>query len=346
MSPKEIPIPLDENVRYLANHPEKQVHNQDADFFTCRNCILQLAAENQITPDAVAVYCFYRSFAGVDRQPGGPETLAFDFSFQLISDNIGVSRKSIRRSLKLLRDAGVISYRREGLHYSYRVGVAFRDSAAPGEQQVLLIRASASCRIKPDGGGPGMKVIGVNGSPRKNGNTDYIMKVVFDCLKADGIETEIAQIGGKIVQGCKACDSCKQRKDGKCIIADDGLNELLAKLKDADGILLGSPTYTSDVTPEMKAFMDRAGRVSSANGGFFIRKAGSAVTAVRRGGAAHCLDSMNHWLHIQQIYIVGSSYWNMVYCREIGEAAKDEEGIKTMKTLGQNMAYLLERLRK
>ena len=190
-----------------------------------------------------------------------------------------------------------------------------------------------------------MKVIGVNGSPRKNGNTDYIMKVVFDSLKAEGIETEIVQIGGQIVRGCKACDSCKQRKDGKCIIADDGLNELLAKLKDADGILLGSPTYFSDITPEMKAFMDRSGRLSSANGGFFTRKAGAAVTAVRRGGAAHSLDSMNHWLHIQQTYMVGSSYWNMVYCREIGEAAKDEEGIKTMKTLGQNMAYLLQRLK-
>jgi multimeric flavodoxin WrbA len=171
------------------------------------------------------------------------------------------------------------------------------------------------------------------------------MKVVFDCLKSEGIETEIVQIGGKRVRGCKDCNSCRQRKDGRCVIADDGLNELLAKLKDADGILLGSPTYTSGVTPEMKAFMDRAGRVSSANGGFFVRKAGAAVTAVRRGGAAHSLDSMYHWLHIQQTYIVGSSYWNMVYCQEIGEAAKDEEGIRTMKTLGQNMAYLLEHLK-
>lgn len=191
-----------------------------------------------------------------------------------------------------------------------------------------------------------MKVIGVNGSPRKNGNTDYIMKVVFDRLQAAGIETEVVQIGGEIVRGCKACDSCVRRKDGKCIIADDGLNELVAKLKDADGVLLGSPTYFSDITPEMKAFMDRSGKVSGANGGLFARKAGAAVTAVRRGGAAHSLDSMDHWLHIQQTYIVGSNYWNMVYCREIGEAAKDEEGIKTMKTLGQNMAYLLERLQK
>ena len=107
----------DENVHYLANQPEKLIHNEDADFFTCRNYILQLVAENQITPDAVVVYCFYRSFAGLNRQQGGPETLAFDFSFELICDNTGVSRKSIQRSLKLLRDAGVISYQRKGLRH-------------------------------------------------------------------------------------------------------------------------------------------------------------------------------------------------------------------------------------
>jgi multimeric flavodoxin WrbA len=191
-----------------------------------------------------------------------------------------------------------------------------------------------------------MKVIAVNGSPRKGGNTDFILRAACEPLEAEGIGTEIVHIGGKIVHGCTACGTCRKRRDGRCIISDDGLNELLVKLRDADGILLGSPTYFSDVTPEMKAFMDRSGMVSNANGGFFIRKAGGAVTAVRRGGAAHSLDSMYHWLHYQQTFIVGSSYWNMVYCREIGEAAKDDEGMKTMKTLGENMAYLLGRLRK
>ena len=137
-----------------------------------------------------------------------------------------------------------------------------------------------------------MKVIGINGSPRKGGNTDYIIKVVFEVLEAAGIETEMVQIGGDIARGCTACGTCGRRRDG----------------------------------------------------GYLLRKAGAAVTAVRRGGAAHALDSMNHWLHYQQTFMVGSSYWNMVYCRDIGEAHKDEEGMRTMKTLGANMAYLLQRL--
>ena len=189
-----------------------------------------------------------------------------------------------------------------------------------------------------------MKVLGINGSPRKSGNTDFIIKVVFEILEKAGIETEIVQIGGKIEKGCNGCRVCFKTKNDRCIIDDDGLNELIPKLKACDGILLGSPTYFSDVTPEMKAFMGRAGFVSNANGGYLIHKAGAAITAVRRGGAQHTLDTMNHWLHYQQTYMIGSSYWNMVICREIGEAAKDEEGMKTMRTLGQNMVYLLERL--
>ena len=189
-----------------------------------------------------------------------------------------------------------------------------------------------------------MKVLGINSSPRKGGNTDFIIKVVFEILEEAGIETEIVQIGGKIEKGCNACMACFKTKDDRCIIDDDGLNDLIPKLKACDGILLASPTYFSDVTTEMKAFMDRAGYVSNANGGYLIHKAGTAITAVRRGGTQHTLDTMNHWLHSRQTFMVGSSYWNMVFCREIGEAAKDEEGMKTMRTLGQNMVYLLERL--
>ncbi|MGO8693140.1 MAG: flavodoxin family protein [Rectinemataceae bacterium] len=190
-----------------------------------------------------------------------------------------------------------------------------------------------------------MKVLGINGSPRKAGNTDYIMKVVFEILESAGIQTEMIQIGGKIVRGCNGCRLCFKNKDDRCVIADDGLNEIFPKLKGCDGILLGSPTYFSDITPEMKAFMDRSGFVSNANGGYLIHKAGASVTAVRRGGAVHSLDSMNHWLHYQQTFMVGSSYWNMVYGREVGEAQKDEEGMNTMRTLGHNMVYLLEKLK-
>jgi multimeric flavodoxin WrbA len=123
---------------------------------------------------------------------------------------------------------------------------------------------------------------------------------------------------------------------------DDMLNDIVARFDDVVGIVLGSPTYFADVTPDMKAFIDRAGMVANANGAPLKRKVGAAVTAVRRGGAIHTLDTMTHWLHYMQAYIVGSSYWNMVYGRNIGEVAGDEEGQRTMINLGDNMAHLIE----
>ena len=189
-----------------------------------------------------------------------------------------------------------------------------------------------------------MKVVGINGSPRVRGNTDYCIKVVFEILNKAGIETEIIHIGGKALRGCNGCRICFKEKNDRCVFEDDMLNDLVPKLRACDGILLGSPTYFSDVTPEMKAFMDRVGYMSNATGGFLVRKPSAAITAVRRGGAQHTLDTMNHWLHYMQTFMVGSSYWNMVVCREVGEAEKDEEGMRTMRTLGDNMAFLLQRL--
>jgi multimeric flavodoxin WrbA len=189
-----------------------------------------------------------------------------------------------------------------------------------------------------------MKVLGINGSPRKGGNTESILEMVFEPLEAAGIECEIVSIGGGKIRGCTACGACFRNKNGRCVIEDDMLNDLVARFPSVDGIVLGSPTYFADVTADMKAFMERAGFVSSANGSQLRRKAAAAVSAVRRGGAIHCLDSMNHWLHYMGTYMVGSTYWNMVYGREIGEVEKDAEGIGTMRNLGLNMAYLLDRL--
>jgi multimeric flavodoxin WrbA len=186
-----------------------------------------------------------------------------------------------------------------------------------------------------------MKVLGINGSPRKGGNTDAILKMAFEPLEAAGIGTEIVQIGGGDIRACMACMACFRNKNGRCIIEDDMLNEVVAKFGSIGGIVLGSPTYFADVSSDMKAFMDRAGMVANANGAPLKHKAAAAVTAVRRGGAIHCLDTMNHWLHYMQTYLVGSTYWDMVYCREIGEAAADAEGVKTMGNLGLNIAHLL-----
>lgn len=189
-----------------------------------------------------------------------------------------------------------------------------------------------------------MKVLGINGSPREGGNTEILMRTVFGELEAAGVETELVRIGGRPFRGCVACSRCFENRDRRCVLEGDPLNELVAKMAEADGILLGSPVYYTDVTSEMKGFLDRAGLVSGANGGLFRRKAGAAVLAVRRGGATHAFDTLNHWLHMMQTYLVGASYWNMGYGMKPGDVAEDQEGMENMRVLGRNMAWLLERI--
>lgn len=191
-----------------------------------------------------------------------------------------------------------------------------------------------------------MKVVGINGSPRKDGNTAIAIKKVFAELEKRGIETELIQFAGQPIRGCTGCGACFKSKDKQCIFKDDKLNEIIQKMVTADGIILGSPVYFSDVTAEMKGFIDRVGMVSNANGGLFKHKAGAAVMAVRRGGATHAFDTLNHFLHYMQMFLVGASYWNMVYGREVGDVTKDDEGLRNMAVLGENMAWLLERIAK
>lgn len=189
-----------------------------------------------------------------------------------------------------------------------------------------------------------MKVVAFNGSPRKEGNTAALIKHVLAELEKEGIETETVQVGGKSIHGCTACGKCHESKDRKCIIDKDIVNECIEKMLEADGIILASPTYFADLTPELKALIDRAGFVSGANGGLFRRKVGAAVVAVRRAGSVHVFDSINHFFTISQMIIPGSSYWNMGIGLAEGDVEKDEEGIRTMQTLGQNMAWLLKKL--
>lgn len=189
-----------------------------------------------------------------------------------------------------------------------------------------------------------MKVVGISTSPRKDGNTALIIKTVFAELEKHGIQTELLQTSGQRVRGCMACYGCFKNQDRQCVIKDDFVNDYIAKMAAADGIILGSPTYFADVTTEMKALIDRAGLVSKANDYLFKYKAGAAVTAVRRGGAIHAFDTMYHFLHYNQMFLVGATYWNMVYGREIGEVAKDDEGMANMRALGENMAWLLKKI--
>jgi multimeric flavodoxin WrbA len=189
-----------------------------------------------------------------------------------------------------------------------------------------------------------MKVVAINGSARKDGNTAILLRAVLKELETEGIETDLIQLSGKKIHGCLACRECARNKDRRCGQKNDDGNALLEKMEQADGILLGSPTYVADITPEIKALIDRACLVSMANGGLFRRKVGAAVVAVRRAGAIHAFDSLNHFFLLSQMIIPGSSYWNIGVGREIGDVEKDEEGMRTMKVLGQNMAWLLKKI--
>ncbi len=189
-----------------------------------------------------------------------------------------------------------------------------------------------------------MKVVAFNGSPRKEGNTAALIKHVLAELEKEGIETEVVQVGGKRIHGCTACGKCYEKIDKKCVIDKDIVNECIEKMLEADGIILASPTYFADLTPELKALIDRAGFVAKANNEMFRHKVGAAVVAVRRAGSIHVFDSINHFFTISQMIIPGSSYWNMGIGLDEGDVEKDEEGIQTMQTLGKNMAWLLKKL--
>lgn len=188
-----------------------------------------------------------------------------------------------------------------------------------------------------------MKVIGISGSARKDGNTAMIIRAVFEELEAEGIRTELVQLAGKPMDGCRACYGCKGK--GACLFKDDFFNDYFARMVEADGIILGSPVYSADVSALMKAFLERAGVVVATNPGLLRRKVGASVAAVRRGGGLTAVDTMNHFLLNKEVLVVGSIYWNMVYGRDAGEVLLDEEGMANMRNLGRNMAWTLKRLR-
>jgi len=189
-----------------------------------------------------------------------------------------------------------------------------------------------------------VKVIAFNGSARDAGNTAILIKYVLGELQKEGIETETFNLSGKKIHGCRACGKCFEVVDRRCAVKNDVLNECIEKMLEADGIILGSPTYFTDVSTEMKALIDRAGLVAKANGGMFRRKVGAAVIAVRRAGSLHAFSTINNFFLISQMIIPGSDYWNMGIGLDKGDVEKDEEGIATMKLLGANMAWLIKRL--
>ena len=187
-----------------------------------------------------------------------------------------------------------------------------------------------------------MKVVAINGSPHKQGNTFQALNMVGAELKEAGIEFEIIHVGHKAIHGCMACGNCAKNKDEKCSIKSDDLNDWVQKMKEADGIIIGSPVYYSDVAGTMKCFLDRVFYVAGSNGNLFRHKVAAAVVALRRTGGSATLDSLNHYLTYAEMILATSSYWNVIHGAGAGEVESDAEGKQIMRTLGKNMAWILK----
>lgn len=188
-----------------------------------------------------------------------------------------------------------------------------------------------------------MKLVAVNGSARKGGNTSVLLRRVLDVAEGAGIETAFVELAGRRVQGCTACLRCRELVDRQCHGRNDALTELMPLIAEADALVIGSPVYFGDVTPETKALIDRVGYVARANPGMMDRKVGAGVVAQRRAGALHALDTIHHLFGILGMIVPGSSYWTLGVGGAAGAVEEDAEGLATMDQLGRNIAWLLER---
>jgi multimeric flavodoxin WrbA len=191
-----------------------------------------------------------------------------------------------------------------------------------------------------------MRALAINGSPRKGGNTEILLKEALAPLTAAGWETESVQLGGQPMRGCLACYKCFRTKDRRCIQGKDACNKVIESMTKADAIVIGTPTYFTDVSAEVKALLDRAGLVGLANGGLWRGKIGAAVVAVRRGGGTHAFDTINHMFLMSGAVVPGSTYWNLGFGMDKGDVAKDEEAARNMKDLGEAIAWLGEAMRR
>ncbi len=187
-----------------------------------------------------------------------------------------------------------------------------------------------------------MKVIAFNGSPRKKGNTAGCLNRVLGELEKEGIETELIQVGKEKIRGCLACYTCMQKQNERCAVEDDPVNDWIQMMKNADGILLGSPVHFSGVAGTMKSFLDRAFLVNSANGGLLRHKVGASVAAVRRSGGIPTVDTLNHYINYAEMFMPNANYWNVAHGLNPGEIEQDGEGKQIMEVLGSNMAWLMK----
>jgi len=188
-----------------------------------------------------------------------------------------------------------------------------------------------------------MKVIGVSGSPRKKGNTEFLIQLALDEIRKEGIDTEIITLANKTINPCNACMACKKDKN-RCVIEDD-FEPMFLKMREADGLILGTPVYFGSATPNIKSFMDRTGYVCRQGENFFYRKVGAPIVVARRAGQNFTLAQLTFFLLLMGMIVVpGSPYWTFGFGRDIGEVKKDSEAIESISNLGRNMAWLLKKI--
>ena len=183
-----------------------------------------------------------------------------------------------------------------------------------------------------------MKIFAVNGSVRVNGNTAYLLNCILNFFSEKNEETKLIQLGKENISGCLACGKC--RENGICSISQDVVNNVFEEMKVADAIIIGSPVYYADITSNTKSLIERVGNLTRANNNILARKVGASVISVRRGGAIHSFNSINHLYLISQMIIAGSSYWNI----GVGNSENDTEGINTMQTLAKNIYWLVDKI--
>jgi multimeric flavodoxin WrbA len=187
-----------------------------------------------------------------------------------------------------------------------------------------------------------MKVVAFNGSPNKEGNTYQAIKLVTNELEKEGIETEIINVGNKSIRGCIACNQCVKNQNEQCVLPGDEVNGWIQKMKEADGIILGSPVHFSAMGGTMKSFLDRAFYVIGVNGGLLRHKVGTSVVAVRRAGGIPTFNQLNNYINYAEMLMPTSNYWSVINGTAPGEALLDKEGVQIMRVLGKNMVWLMK----
>jgi multimeric flavodoxin WrbA len=190
-----------------------------------------------------------------------------------------------------------------------------------------------------------MHAVAICGSPRKNGNTETLLRRCLDGLAAKGITGDLISLRDKTIKGCRACAICSRNRDKQCNTKDDDFHPIFAEMQKADILVVGSPVYFGSATPEMMALLDRAGYVSRANGHLFSRKLGGPIAVARRAGHNFTYAQLMFWFTINDLIVPGSTYWNVGLAALPGKITEDEECLRTIDRFAENLAWLAEKTR-